>query len=65
MSDLEEVKEGDKEYYISGKGNFGNVEKMKYKLDSKFYSIQKIYKEGIKNFINFIRKNEIPFTLLI
>ena len=45
LSDFEEVKEGDKDYFILRKGLFGFTEKMKSKHNSKFYAIQKLDKK--------------------
>ena len=47
--DFESIKSGDNEYTILGKGAFGYAEKMKSKLDNKFYAVKKIpvTKEGI------------------
>ena len=47
--DFESIKSGDEEYTLLGKGAFGYAEKMKSKLDNKFYAVKKIpvTKEGI------------------
>ena len=44
LSDFEEVPHGNKSYFLLGKGNFGYAEKMKSKMDGKFYAIKKIEK---------------------
>ena len=52
LSDFEEVKEGDKDYFILGKGLFGFTEKMKSKRNSKFYAIKKLDKKDNCNYKN-------------
>ena len=54
LSDFEEVKEGDKDYFILGKGLFGYTEKMKSKRNSKFYAIQKLDKKENYNYKSLI-----------
>ena len=44
LSDFEEVPHKNKSFCILGKGNFGYAEKMKSKMDGKFYAVKKIEK---------------------
>jgi serine/threonine protein kinase len=63
LSDFEEVKIGDNEFYILGKGNFGYAEKMKSKKNSLFYAIKKLDKNKNNNSKNFIRETQISIKL--
>ena len=63
LSDFEEVKIGDKEFFILGKGNFGFAEKMKSKKNSLFYAIKKLDKKKNINNKNFIRETQISIKL--
>jgi len=42
LSDFEEVPNDNEKFTLLGKGNFGYAEKMKSKIDNKFYAIKKI-----------------------
>ena len=42
LSDFEEISSETKKYFILGRGNFGYTEKMKSKLDGKFYAVKKL-----------------------
>jgi len=63
LSDFEEVKEGDKDYYILGKGPSGFTEKMKSKRNSKFYAIKKLDKKGNCNYESLERQAQIYIDL--
>ena len=63
LSDFEEVKEGDKDYFILGKGLFGYTEKMKSKRNSKFYAIQKLDKKENYNYKSLIEETKIFIDL--
>ena len=42
LSDYEEIPKSGKKYFLLGNGNFGYAEKMRSKIDNKFYAIKKI-----------------------
>ena len=60
--DFESIKSGDKEYTILGKGAFGYAEKMKSKLNNKFYAIKRLPVEKVMS-KNFIRETNIMIQL--
>ena len=54
LSDFEEIKKNQKNYFILGVGNFGYTEKMKSKKKNKIYAIKKLpTKMSLKEKINF------------
>ena len=63
LSDFEEVKIGDNDFFILGKGNFGFAEKMRSKINSSFYAIKKLDKNKNNNTKNFIRETQISIKL--
>ena len=63
LSDFEEVKKDDIDFFILGKGNFGFAEKMKSKKNSIFYAIKKLDKNKNKNTKNFKRETQISIEL--
>ena len=63
LSDFEEVKEGDKDYFVLGKGSFGFTEKMKSKHNSKFYAIQKLDKKENYNYKSLIGETKMFIDL--
>ena len=48
LSDFEEVPHKDKRYFFLGKGSFGYAEKMKSKINGKFYAVKKIDRKSKK-----------------
>ena len=48
LSDFEEISSESKKYFILGMGNFGYTEKMKSKLDGKYYAVKKLDKNSEK-----------------
>ena len=60
--DFESIKSDDKEYTILGKGAYGYAEKMKSKLNNKFYAIKRLPVEKV-NTKNFIRETNIMIQL--
>jgi len=65
LSDFEEIKHNQKNYYILGKGNFGYTEKMKSKKNNKIYAIKKLPTEmNLKEKKNFRRETEIMIHLI-
>ena len=65
LSDFEEIKKNQKNYFILGAGNFGYTEKMKSKKNNKIYAIKKLPTEmSIKEKINFRRETEIMMNLI-
>ena len=46
LSDFQEISSETKKYFILGRGNFGYTEKMKSKLDGKFYAVKKLDKNS-------------------
>jgi len=64
LKDFEEVKKGEKKYFILGYGNFGYAEKMKGK-DNKYYAVKKLDKKSEKfNKRDFKRETLISIKLL-
>jgi len=65
LSDFEEIKHGQKNYFILGAGNFGYTEKMKSKKDNKIYAIKKLPTEmDLKAKKYFRRETEIMINLI-
>ena len=65
LSDFEEIKKNQKNYFILGAGNFGYTEKMKSKKNNKIYAIKKLPTEmKLKEKINFRRETEIMINLI-
>jgi len=63
LKDFEEVKKGEKKYFILGCGNFGYAEKMKGK-DNKYYAVKKLDKKSEKfNKRDFKRETQISIKL--
>jgi len=48
LSDFQEIPHKDKSFFILGNGNFGYAEKMKSKIDGKFYAVKKIDRKSKK-----------------
>jgi len=63
LSDFEEVKSEDIAFFILGKGNFGYVEKMISKKNSKCFAIKKLDINKNRNTKNFIRETKISSQL--
>ena len=65
LSDFEEIKNNQKNYYILGAGYFGHTEKMKSKKNNKVYAIKKLpVKMDLKEKQEFRRETEIMINLI-
>ena len=65
LSDFEEIKKDQKNYFILGTGNYGYTEKMKSKKNNKIYAIKKLTTQmKLKDKINFRRETEIMIKLI-
>ncbi len=64
LSDFEEIKNNQKNYFILGAGNFSYTEKMKSKNNNKIYAIKKLSAQmSIKETKNFFKETEITIDL--
>ena len=64
LSDFEEIKNGQKDFYFLGSGSYGYTEKMKSKKDNKIYAIKKLIANmNLRDKKYFRRETEIMINL--